>query len=46
MIAESADVVVDEILEQVDYQIGEERDNNQVNTGTVHTLCCAFLGTT
>jgi hypothetical protein len=42
LIAESADIVMDEILEQVDYKVGEERDNNQVNTGTVHTLCALF----
>jgi hypothetical protein len=43
LITKSADVVVDEILEQVDYQVGEEGDNNQVNTGTVHTFMSAFL---
>jgi hypothetical protein len=35
---------VDEILEQVDNEVGEERDYNQVDTGTVHILYCAFLG--
>ena len=37
LITESADIVMNEILEQVDYKVGEEGDNNQVNTGTVHT---------